>query len=125
MFKPPHEVKNYRKYETLVNRMKKYGWQGAPLLADGEQLLTGSHRYEAVLTVGIDILQVTDVRELIPDWDNLVGGLGRRDKAYKMALYANLTKEQVQYYGLYMLLMDEDAQFKLPVQSDNWIWEVE
>ena len=122
MFKPPHEVKNYRKYETLVNRMKRYGWQGAPLLADGVQLLTGSHRYQAAKTAGIDI-QVTDVRELIPDWDTICAGYDRYDQPYKMALYEALTKEQVQYYGLYMIVSKRDAQLKLPVQSDDWIWD--
>ena len=114
-YKPPHEIKDYRKYEKLVKRMKKHGWQGAPLLADNSELLTGSHRFYAAQTAKIDLV-VIDVREIIPDWDSIEKG-DRRSTSYKQALYDRLTREQIQYYGLYLMLMTD----KHPKDNDRWM----
>jgi hypothetical protein len=118
MFKPPHKVKDIKRYKKLVERMQLHGWQGSPLLADGNELLTGSHRFAAAETAGID-LQVVDVRELIPEWDEISTGYDSYDNEYKRALYTRLTKEQIQYYGLRLMVSEKDAQGKLPVNDDS------
>lgn len=44
----PHEVRNHGKVLVLAAHMLRDGWQGAPLVTDGEEtLLTGTHRLAA------------------------------------------------------------------------------
>jgi len=42
-----HEVRDGAKVIVLAAHIKRHGWQGAPLVVEGEQLLTGTHRYAA------------------------------------------------------------------------------
>ena len=42
-----HEVRDPAKVEKLVESIKQNGWQGPPLVAWGDQLITGTHRYAA------------------------------------------------------------------------------
>jgi hypothetical protein len=61
-----HEVRDTGKALVLAAHIKRHGWQGAALVADGEQLLTGSHRYPAAKLVGLTDAEIptTDVRDL-------------------------------------------------------------
>ena len=43
-YTPFHEVRDIEKLNELVASMQANGWQGMPLVADGEQLITGAHR---------------------------------------------------------------------------------
>jgi len=45
---PLHEVRNQEAVKELADNIKENGWQGAPLVIMGEQLITGTHRYYAV-----------------------------------------------------------------------------
>jgi len=44
---PPHDPDDLDKVRALTDDMAARGWVGAPLVAFGEQLVTGSHRYAA------------------------------------------------------------------------------
>lgn len=61
-----HEVRDEAKVAELAASIGRDGWQGAPLVADGEQLLTGTHRYAACKLVGLadDEIPTIDVRDL-------------------------------------------------------------
>jgi len=47
-----HEERDRAKTERIKKSMEKNGWQGVPLVRDGEQLLTGTHRYLAAQELG-------------------------------------------------------------------------
>ena len=42
-----HRVDDLDKARILAASMERDGWQGAPLVTDGNQLITGVHRYHA------------------------------------------------------------------------------
>lgn len=56
---PPHEVRDTKKLNDLVEKMKEHGWNGRPILAvdlgQGPEALTGSHRIAAAKIAGIDV----------------------------------------------------------------------
>lgn len=47
-----HEVVDEAKVKALAADIEARGWQGAPLVCWGEQLITGTHRYAAVQQLG-------------------------------------------------------------------------
>lgn len=71
-FEPPHEVRDEQKVADLVASLDTYGWDGPPLLVEGECAVTGSHRIPAVdvLTRGGTSLEVPvlDIAELAADY---------------------------------------------------------
>lgn len=64
-----HEVRDEAKLAELVASIERDGWQGAPLVADGEQLLTGTHRYAACKALGMADYEIPtiDVRDLFAE----------------------------------------------------------
>jgi hypothetical protein len=56
---PPHEARDRKKLEYLVERMKVSGWQGRPILTvnlgNGLEALSGSHRIRAAKLAGISV----------------------------------------------------------------------
>ncbi|MGV9679094.1 hypothetical protein ACWDSJ_27750 [Nocardia sp. NPDC003482] len=76
---PVHDATDTDKVRALAEDMRENGWRGAPLVAEGEQCLTGSHRLEAVRSLsreGVDIpiprIQVDDLCEAFgADWQAL------------------------------------------------------
>ena len=68
-------IEDETKLAELVASMQANGWVGAPLVADNDQLLTGSHRYVAAEQAGIEA-PVIDIRELVADWDVLIEETG-------------------------------------------------
>lgn len=50
---PLHEEREPEKTKLLMESMKVNGWAGSPLVRDGEQLITGTHRYLAAQNLGI------------------------------------------------------------------------
>ncbi|WP_215544872.1 hypothetical protein [Amycolatopsis sp. CA-230715] len=48
IFNAPHDVVDRGKLAALMRDMAERGWQGPPLLVDGENAFTGSHRIGAV-----------------------------------------------------------------------------
>lgn len=71
-YHPIHEAHDKAKVGELVASMDEHGWQGAPLVAWDEQLLTGAHRFAAAYRIDLPIPTV-DVRDLFAaeglDWD--------------------------------------------------------
>jgi hypothetical protein len=66
---PLHDAEDHDKITALANSLSAIGWQGAPLVVDGEQAITGSHRIAALAQLcnrdGIDIpaprIQIADL----------------------------------------------------------------
>ena len=75
-FHPYHEVCDRAKFDELVKSMTANGWQGAPIVNLGGQLLTGSHRFAACREVGLNPL-VVDILDIIDvEFDDLMGEYG-------------------------------------------------
>ena len=70
MYNTYHQVIDQGKLADLITSMERNGWQGAPLVADGEDLITGSHRYPASIAAGI-VASVIDIRDIYPEWETL------------------------------------------------------
>ena len=70
-----HGIQEQDKLDSLVASMAVDGWLGAPLVADNDQLLTGSHRWVAAELAGIEA-PVIDIRELVAGWDTLIDETG-------------------------------------------------
>lgn len=87
-YTPFHEIRDIKKLHELVASMRANGWQGAPLVADGEQLITGAHRCVAAQNAGI-ALEVVDIRDIYPEWDVLHAEYGcptANEREYVFAL---------------------------------------
>jgi ParB-like chromosome segregation protein Spo0J len=56
------EVDPYRVGQIAAS-MRDHGWVGAPIVMDGENLLTGHHRWTAAMLVGIkpEVEQLVDI----------------------------------------------------------------
>lgn len=65
-------IEDQTKLQNLIDSMEADGWVGAPLVADNNQLLSGSHRYVAAQTAGIDV-EVIDIRDIVENWDEILG----------------------------------------------------
>lgn len=64
--RPYHGVEDKHKFEALRADMTSSGWKGAPLVAVGNDLITGSHRYHAWVAAGkperqIPVVQLRDL----------------------------------------------------------------
>jgi hypothetical protein len=81
-YEPYHGVHDEDKLATLIGNMVLNGWQGAPVVADGDCLITGAHRWHAVreiekmYEVGKTdtevLLHVVDIRDIYPEFDDLM-----------------------------------------------------
>jgi hypothetical protein len=75
---PPHDVRDQKKLNNLVESMKSNGWQGRPILAydigRGPEALTGSHRIVAARKSGLEEIPVVMVH---PDIADYVDDFGR------------------------------------------------
>lgn len=99
---PVHEVRDTVKYESLVASMEEGGWEGAPLVVDGDQALTGSHRYWAALATYTEIprIQIEDVCDLFDvDWTAHREELPSEYDAY-LNIADKLPADVVAYLGL-------------------------
>lgn len=78
---PWNDVTDADKVAGLVASMEADGWTGAPIVLDGEQALTGSHRIAAARTADVEIPTV-DIRALFAtaglDYDDTVAEYGDR-----------------------------------------------
>ncbi len=96
-----HEIEDQSKVAELVVSMRRNGWLGGPLVADGDQLITGAHRYPAALEAGIEP-KVVDIRDIYPEWDALHAAYGRPtsdERDYVFAL-EDLPQEIRKEYGI-------------------------
>lgn len=70
-----HEPEDVAKLDQLAMAMREQGWQGAPLVADGDDLITGAHRHYAwTQLVGRAEFEIPiiDIRELCPEYDEIM-----------------------------------------------------
>lgn len=74
-YTPFHEVRDQEKLAELIASMGVNGWQGAALVADGEQLITGTHRYAAAQALELEV-PVVDIRDIYPEWEALHAEFG-------------------------------------------------
>mgnify|MGYP003149437823 CR=1 FL=1 len=77
-----HGVTNPAKVLKIVESIERDGWQGAPMVADGDLLLTGVHRYAALrmLDRAMEVEEHTiDIRNICPDYDARVAELIAED----------------------------------------------
>lgn len=62
--KPPHEIDNFAKLENLKSSILKSGWRGPPLIVNGDQALTGTHRLAAAKQIGLRLVPVVELSVL-------------------------------------------------------------
>ena len=62
-YEPLHDAWDTPRLNSILESMKENGWIGAPLVAWGSHLVTGSHRYEAarLLEIDVPVVQLDDV----------------------------------------------------------------
>ena len=94
-----NEVTDTGKLEALIASMQQDGWIGCPLVADNDQLLTGSHRWAAAQEAGIEA-PVIDVRELVVDWDMLIDETGYSYEVAIETVARELPAELKAEYGI-------------------------
>ena len=84
-----HEVTDEAKVAQIAESIECDGWQGADLVADGELLLTGVHRYAAMRQLDREQeldRYITDIRDLIADYDEQIDSLMADDWEWEEAL---------------------------------------
>lgn len=73
-----HTVDNREKVEQIKANLERDGWVGAPLVVDGDQLLTGTHRYTAAkeldwVDYDIPMIEISDLfAEHGLDWNAIM-----------------------------------------------------
>jgi len=102
-YEPYHEVRDSVKFDALCEAIEQHGWQGAPLVADGECLLTGSHRYAACKAVEVKP-EVVDIRDIYPEWEEVIADWG--NPTWGEGMYAqavmSLPEGILEQYGIEM-----------------------
>ena len=62
-----HGVRDEAKVAHLADKMEREGSQGPPLVHDGDQLLTGVHRYAAARQVALDDIPMIDIADVFAE----------------------------------------------------------
>lgn len=100
---PWNEVDDAAKLAALVASMEADGWVGTPVVVDGDQAVTGSHRIVAARRADIEVPTI-DIRDLFADagldYDNVVEEYG--GDRYEIVVRADqfLPASIVDQYGL-------------------------
>ena len=105
-----HEVRDEALLDTLAMSMARFGWVGAPIVVDGEQAITGSHRLAAAAIVmdrwerGDDVAEVkveaVALRDLFEDAGLDLDEIAL-DANYDMVLIANALPASIKTkYGI-------------------------
>lgn len=89
-YEPYHEVRDDEKFQALCRSLRTEGWKGAPLVADGEFLITGAHRYAACCAVEVRP-EVVDIRDIVPNWDAIMQDWD--EPAWGEGMYAQATSD--------------------------------
>jgi len=102
---PPHDPTDLGKVERLAADMAARGWQGPPVVVDGDWALTGSHRIAAHMLLwdrdGIDVrIPRVQIGDLVTaagwDWQADVADWDMAIRELSLGLPADL----VDYLGL-------------------------
>lgn len=102
---PAHGVMERGKVAALTASMEQHGWQGAPVVVDGESAVTGSHRLMAANEVWIDVprVQLAEVCDLFGvDWAAHREDCGGDWHEAVVTVDQILPREVVDYLGLDM-----------------------
>lgn len=103
-----HEIYDPTKVAALMDSMEATGWQGVPIVVDGEQALTGSHRIAAVdrlwnregIEVPIPRVEISDLCELYGiDWNTVRREYDGDTYQAAASLRTELPREVVDYLG--------------------------
>ena len=102
-----HGVTDNEKVQRIAESIEANGWQGAPMVTDGELLITGVHRYAALRQIDrTDMLyDVTiPIQDIIEDYDAQIEERMEEngDEWYEAmkATVAGLDASTREYYGL-------------------------
>ena len=104
-----HEVTDKAKVTKLAQQIAQNGWQGAPMVADGDLLITGVHRYAALRELDMEAEAESgeytiDIRDLVEDYDTKIEELMTEDEMewYEalIAIIGGMDKEVAEQYGL-------------------------
>lgn len=105
---PLHAAVDRDKLNHLVADIDENGWQGAPLVVDGENAFTGAHRIAAAaklwnehsISVEIPRVEISDLCEMYGlDWAEMVEQYDGDTYEAASALRAELPSEVVDYLG--------------------------
>ena len=102
-----HEVRDNEKVKRTAKSIKENGWIGAEMVADGDLLITGVHRYAALRELDLEHEldeHVIDIRDLVEDYDAKIEERMNEDgdewyEAMK-AIVAGLDADTQAEYGL-------------------------
>lgn len=70
-----HKVTDQAKVDRIAKSIEENGWQGAPMVTDGELLLTGVHRYAALCQIDREALvdaNTIDIRDICEGYDDQI-----------------------------------------------------
>lgn len=108
MAEPLNGVVDHDKLAVLVDDMAERGWQGAPIVVDGDNAFTGSHRIAAAVKLwnehAIDVqiprVEITDLCELYDlNWDAILEDHEGSFYDAAASLRFALPREVVDYLG--------------------------
>ena len=102
-----HEVRDTKKVKRIAKSIEENGWIGAPMVADGDLLITGVHRYAALRQLDLEhelADHIIDIRGLVEDYDARIEEMMTEDdmewyEAMK-AIVAELDEDTQTEYGL-------------------------
>jgi len=102
-----HEVRDTEKVQRLAADIEANGWQGAPMVADGDLLITGVHRYAALRELDLEHEldeHTIDIRDLVEDYDAKIEELTTEDEMewYEalIAIIGGMDKGVAEQYGM-------------------------
>lgn len=100
-----HDPEDSDKVQQLAQAMRENGWQGAPLVAWGEQLYTGAHRSAAAKIAGIEF-PVIDLEAIFEeaeiDFEEALewAGYPTADDTAMTMVFAELPQDIKDKYGI-------------------------
>ena len=101
-----HEVTDNEKVRKIAKSIGANGWVGAPMVTDGDLLITGVHRYAALRQIDCEdmLYDVTiPIQDIIEDYDaQIEERMDDGDEWYEAmkATVAGLDTSTREYYGL-------------------------
>jgi len=102
-----HEVRDTAKVERIAKSIEENGWIGAPMVADGDQLITGVHRYAALRQLDLEhelAEHTIDIRDLVEDYDAKIEEMMTEDEMewYEalVTIIGEMDTETAEQYGM-------------------------
>jgi len=102
-----HEVRDTAKVERIAKSIEENGWTGAPMVADGDLLITGVHRYAALRELDLEAEldeHTIDIRDLVEDYDAKIEAMMEEDgdEWYEalVRIISEMDKATAEQYGM-------------------------